>query len=121
MNRIKIYIDENVNIAISEGLKRRGIEAFSAKESRNLGLSDEEHLKYAAKYMEIIPRKHATTRLATLLPCMIGLETLRFLKEDPNLLDPTLPHKISRKTLKRVVITSCFLTFSHKLIQNSLK
>ncbi|OGP09272.1 MAG: hypothetical protein A2048_10160 [Deltaproteobacteria bacterium GWA2_45_12] len=79
------------------------------------------HLKYAAKYMEIIPRKHATTRLATLLPCMIGLETLRFLKEDPNLLDPTLPHKISRKTLKRVVITSCFLTFSHKLIQNSLK
>ena len=32
-----------------KGLKRRGIEAFSAKESRNLGLSDEEHLKYAAK------------------------------------------------------------------------
>ena len=54
MNRIKIYIDENVNIAISEGLKRRGIDAFSAKESRNLGLSDEEHLKYAVKNKSVI-------------------------------------------------------------------
>lgn len=28
--RIKIYADESVNIAIVEGLKRRGVEAFSA-------------------------------------------------------------------------------------------
>ena len=45
--RIKIYADENVNIAIVEGLKRRGIEAWSAIEKGRLGLSDEEQLRYA--------------------------------------------------------------------------
>lgn len=47
--RLKIYADENVNIAIVEGLKRRGIEACSAIEKRKLGLCDEEQLIYAIK------------------------------------------------------------------------
>ncbi|MDP2840740.1 MAG: DUF5615 family PIN-like protein [Candidatus Methanoperedens sp.] len=46
---LKIYADENVNIAIVEGLKRRGIEACSAIEKKKLGLSDEEQLMYAIK------------------------------------------------------------------------
>ena len=46
---LKIYADENVNIAIVEGLKRRGIEACSAIEKRKLGLTDEEQLMYAIK------------------------------------------------------------------------
>lgn len=45
--RIKIYADENVNIAIVEGLKRRGVEAWSALEKGKIGLSDEEQLSYA--------------------------------------------------------------------------
>lgn len=45
--RIKIYADENVNIAIVEGLRRRGVEAWSAIDKGNLGLSDEEQLRYA--------------------------------------------------------------------------
>jgi len=40
---LKIYADENVNIAIVEGLKRRGIEACSAIEKNKLGLSDEDN------------------------------------------------------------------------------
>ena len=36
-------------VAITEGLKRRGVEAFSARDRGNLGLSDEEHLKWAIK------------------------------------------------------------------------
>jgi hypothetical protein len=28
--RIKIYADENVNVAIVEGLRRRGVDAWSA-------------------------------------------------------------------------------------------
>ncbi|MDO8724662.1 MAG: DUF5615 family PIN-like protein [Candidatus Methanoperedens sp.] len=44
---IKIYADENVNVAIVEGLKRRGVEAWSAIDKCKLGLSDEEQLKYA--------------------------------------------------------------------------
>lgn len=44
---IKIYADENVNVAIVEGLKRRGIEAWSAIDKGKLGLGDEEQLRYA--------------------------------------------------------------------------
>jgi predicted nuclease of predicted toxin-antitoxin system len=45
--RIRIYADENVNVAIVDGLKRRGVEAWSAIDKGNLGLSDEEQLRYA--------------------------------------------------------------------------
>ena len=45
--RIKIYADENVNVAIVQGLKRRGVEAWSAIDKGKLGLSDEEQLRYA--------------------------------------------------------------------------
>jgi predicted nuclease of predicted toxin-antitoxin system len=47
--RIKIYADENINIAIVEGLKRRGVESWSALEKGKRGLSDEEQLSYALK------------------------------------------------------------------------
>lgn len=52
--RIKIYADENVNIAIVEGLRRRGVEAWSAIEKGKIGLSDEEQLRYASKEKAII-------------------------------------------------------------------
>ena len=32
MGKIRIYTDESVNIAVVEGLKRRGIDAFSARD-----------------------------------------------------------------------------------------
>ncbi len=44
---IKIYADENVNVAIVEGLKRRGVDAWSAFDKGKLGRSDEEQLRYA--------------------------------------------------------------------------
>lgn len=47
MTEIKIYSDEDVNIAITEGLKRRGIKACSCQEAGNIGLTDEEQIKYA--------------------------------------------------------------------------
>ena len=47
MTEIRIYADEDVNIAIIEGLKRRGIQAYSCKEVGNIGLTDEEQIKYA--------------------------------------------------------------------------
>lgn len=49
MAEIKIYFDENVNIAITEGLKRRGIKAYSCQEIGNTGLADEEPTK--ARYI----------------------------------------------------------------------
>lgn len=47
MTSLRIYADEDVNIAIVEGLKRRGIEAYSFKDFKNFGLSDEEQIAFA--------------------------------------------------------------------------
>lgn len=47
MAKLKIYIDENVDVRVAEGLKRRGIEAFSAKEKGMIGATDLEHFNYA--------------------------------------------------------------------------
>ncbi len=51
---IRIYTDENVNVAIVEGLKRRGVVVWSALDTGKLGLSDEEQLKYAIKEKAVI-------------------------------------------------------------------
>ena len=44
---LKIYSDESPNIKIIEGLKRRGVKIWSARDVGNLGLTDEEQLRYA--------------------------------------------------------------------------
>ena len=49
MGKIRIYTDESIHVAITEGLKRRGVDAFSARDSNNLGLSDEEQRIYAVR------------------------------------------------------------------------
>lgn len=49
MGKIRIYTDESVSVAIAEGLKRRGVDALSARDASNLGLTDEEQLIYADK------------------------------------------------------------------------
>ena len=51
---IKIYADESVSIAIVEGLKRRGVNAFSAKDLGKLGLTDDEQLKVAIQNQAVI-------------------------------------------------------------------
>jgi predicted nuclease of predicted toxin-antitoxin system len=51
---IKIYVDESVSIAIVEGLKRRGVNAFSAKDLGKLGLTDEEQLRVAVDNQAVI-------------------------------------------------------------------
>jgi predicted nuclease of predicted toxin-antitoxin system len=47
MGRLRIYTNESVNAAIADGLKRRGVDAFSARDAGNLGLTDEKQLNYA--------------------------------------------------------------------------
>jgi predicted nuclease of predicted toxin-antitoxin system len=49
MAKLKFYLNESVNIAVANGLIRRDVEAISAKDVGNLGLSDEEQLTYAIK------------------------------------------------------------------------
>ncbi|MBC8520960.1 MAG: DUF5615 family PIN-like protein [Methanomicrobia archaeon] len=53
-SKVRIYSDESVNVAIVEGLKRRGVDAFSARDAGNLGLTDEEQLEFAVKNRAVI-------------------------------------------------------------------
>ena len=47
--RIKIYTNESVQVAIAEGLKRRGVDARSCRDVGNYALTDEQQLDYACK------------------------------------------------------------------------
>lgn len=49
MANLAFYTNESVTVAVAEGLKRRGVNALSARDVGNLGLSDEEQLIYATK------------------------------------------------------------------------
>ena len=49
MGEIRIYTDESVDVAIAQGLQRRGVEAFSARDRDKLGLTDEEQLIFASE------------------------------------------------------------------------
>jgi hypothetical protein len=52
--RLKIYTDENVDIRVADGLKRRGFKACSALEEGMIGVDDIEHFNYAAKIESVI-------------------------------------------------------------------
>jgi len=54
MPKIRLYLDENISYSVSEGLKRREIEACSAKEANNLGISDEKQLEFAIKQKAVL-------------------------------------------------------------------
>lgn len=47
MGKLRIYTDENVDIRIAVGLRKRGIEVFSAMEEGMTGASDLEQFSYA--------------------------------------------------------------------------
>lgn len=54
MSELKIYADENVNFAIVQGLRARGVTAWAAKEVGLQGIGDEEQLEYAAKEKAVL-------------------------------------------------------------------
>jgi len=47
--RIRIYTNESVSVAIAEGLRRRGVEAKSCRDVGNYGLTDGQQIEYARK------------------------------------------------------------------------
>ena len=48
MARLKLYTDENVDVRVAEGLRRRGVEAVSVYDAGKDGISDEAQLAHAA-------------------------------------------------------------------------
>lgn len=51
---IKIYTNESVPVAIAAGLQRRGVEALSARDTGNLGLTDRQQLDYARVHQLVV-------------------------------------------------------------------
>lgn len=49
MAEIIIYVDENVDVAVVEGLKRRGIEAYSPRDFGNTAFSDDQQIEFTRK------------------------------------------------------------------------
>jgi len=54
LGKLKIYTDENVDIRIVEGLRRRGVDVLSAREKGALGINDEEHFEKAKDLKAVI-------------------------------------------------------------------
>jgi len=52
--KLVFYTNESVNVAVAEGLKRRGVKVVSARDAGNLGLSDKEQLDYARRNNSVI-------------------------------------------------------------------
>lgn len=46
---LRFYLDENVDPAIADGLRNRGVDVVAAAEAERLGLSDEEQLEFALR------------------------------------------------------------------------
>lgn len=66
MSKITVYTNESVNVAISEGLQRRGVEALSSRDAGNLGLTDEEQLDFAnERHMAIFTHDTDFLRIST--------------------------------------------------------
>ncbi len=52
--RIKFYMDEHVPMAVTHGLRRRGVDVLTAQEADMLSATDEEHLAVALSYQQTI-------------------------------------------------------------------
>jgi uncharacterized protein with PIN domain len=51
---IRLYLDENLNPKIAEQLRRRGVDAVSARELGALGHADIDHLKRATEMNRVL-------------------------------------------------------------------
>lgn len=45
---VKLYLDENIDVSVAAGLRRRGIDVVTARDRGKLGATDEEHLALAS-------------------------------------------------------------------------
>ncbi len=49
MERIKFYFDEHISSAVSNGLRRRGVDVLTVQAARRNGLPDSEQLAFATE------------------------------------------------------------------------
>lgn len=54
MATVRIYLDENVNPAVSDGLRRRGIDSWTVRDAGRCGEVDDAQLAYATEQGAVI-------------------------------------------------------------------
>lgn len=54
MAKIKFHLDENITLAIANGLRRRGIDVTTTPEQEMIGQSDEQQLEFAIGQNRVI-------------------------------------------------------------------
>ncbi|AFY48398.1 Protein of unknown function DUF82 [Nostoc sp. PCC 7524] len=54
MAKIKFHLDENITLAIANGLRRRGIDVTTTPEKGMIGISDEQQLEFAISENRVI-------------------------------------------------------------------
>ncbi|MEA5619622.1 DUF5615 family PIN-like protein [Cronbergia sp. UHCC 0137] len=54
VNKIKFHLDENVNNAIANGLKMRGVNVTTSSEAGLIGVSDQQQLVYSLSQQRVI-------------------------------------------------------------------
>lgn len=52
--RIRFHLDENVNSAVADGLRRRGVDVTATSEAGLIAASDEVQLEFAHEYQDRI-------------------------------------------------------------------
>jgi hypothetical protein len=101
---LRIYTNESVHVGVAAGLRRRGVDATSAHDSGNLGVSDEAQLEYAARQRAVIfthdadflrlaqsweLRKRAHWRIIYAHPDKLAVgESIRRIKEFADVFEP---------------------------------
>ena len=58
-SKLRFYLDENMDPEIAEQLRRRGIDALSARDVSLLRVSDDVQLRYAATHGRVLCTKDA--------------------------------------------------------------
>ena len=56
---IKFYMDEHIPRAVSEGLRRRGVDVLTTQDAGMLGAFDRHHLTLAAEHQRVILTRDA--------------------------------------------------------------
>jgi farnesyl-diphosphate farnesyltransferase len=74
-------------------------------------------LESAQQYVMALPRWRILARLSSLWPMWIGLDSLEYLAQDDHLLNPNVPHKISRRSLSALLRRSCWMVLSQRALQ----
>ena len=96
-----------VRLAPADLLSLANEPAFRPLYNRYLDLA-ESHLAAGWEYTNLISRRHISLRLACAWPILIGLETIKKLRDEPAL-DPECRVKVSRPEVRSIILRSILL------------